>query len=301
MDPRTDAIRHGLERNCIGCHQTGDYGYFASAAAFESLLVRNPRFVVPGDPEGSALVQLLEGRRAGSSLTQMPLSGDTFSVLAERGETDISMAEIRTWITELTLPGTTTEPSAEAATVQLLSATHFELGVTSILGLTPDDFFRFQYEGNDETNALRIGLRDQDSFAVRSPDRVADVEGPNRYLALGGGSAALQRVEDRSPSTTFVQTLVPLSQAWCQRAVNKTGNTELFTIANASTTSTDLENVRAQIADWHLVLLSQPATSADIDHIVNDVFLPLESESSAANAWVGTCAYFVRHPLFVLY
>jgi hypothetical protein len=298
MDPRTDVVRRGLERTCIGCHASGDYGYFASASAFESLLVRNPRLVVPGDPDGSALVQLLEGRRTGSTLTQMPLSGDAFAVLAERGETDIQMDEIRSWISELTTPGISTAPDAEAATVQRLSAIHFELGLRDLLGLTSDDFFQ---EVVSSEGAVRVLVRDSDSFAVRSPDRVAVTEGINRFEALGGSSAVRQRIEDRTPSTTFVQTIVPLSQSWCRRAIRKTGNTALFTIATAATGSSDLDTLRAQIADWHLVFLAEPATTEDVDTIVNDVFVPLETESDAETAWTGTCAYFVRHPLFVLY
>lgn len=298
MDPRNDVVRLGLERTCAGCHTTGEYGYFASAVAFESLLVRNPRLVVPGDPDGSVLVQLLEGSRTGSSLTQMPLSGDAFSVLDARGETDISMTDIRTWITELTAPGISVTPDADAATVQRLSATHFELGLRDLLGLTHEDFFSDHVA---DTGAMRVIVRDPDSFAVRSLDRVAQAEGINRYEALGGGSAVRQRVEDRTPSTTFVQALVPLSQSWCGRAVRKAGNTALFTVATPMTASTDTEDLRAQIGDWHLLFLAEPASAEDIESIIESVFVPIESESDAATAWTGTCAYFVRHPLFVLY
>lgn len=298
MDPRSDAVRRGLERTCAGCHATGEYGYFASAVAFESLLVRDTDLIVPGDPDGSPLVHLLEGRREGSSLTQMPLSGDPFSVLAERGETDISMAEIRTWIAELSPPGVSIAPDADAATVQRLSATHFELGLRELLGLTHDDFFADHPQSN---GSLRVIARDPDDFGVRSPDRVASVEGVNRYESLGGGSAVLQRVEDRSVGTTFVQTLVPLSQAWCARAVRKVDNTALFTVATPATGSADADDLRAQIADWHLLFLAEPARDEDVAAIVDQIFVPLETESDPETAWIGTCAYLVRHPLFVLY
>lgn len=298
MDPRNDVVRRGLERTCAGCHASGEYGYFASAVAFESLLVRDTDLIVPGDPDGSPLVHLLEGRREGSSLTQMPLSGDPFSVLAERGETDIGMAEIRTWIAELRTPGVSTTPDATAATVQRLSATHFELGLRDLLGLTHEDFFTDHPQGN---GSIRVIARDPDAFAVRSPDRVAFAEGTNRYESLGGGSAVVQRVEDRTPGTTFVQTLVPLSQAWCARAVRKVDNAALFTVATSATGSADIDDLRAQIADWHLLFLAEPASDDDVASIVDAVFVPLETETDAETAWIGTCAYFVRHPLFVLY
>ncbi|AKF03762.1 hypothetical protein [Sandaracinus amylolyticus] len=298
MDPRNDVIRRGLARTCEGCHSVGEHGYFASAVAFESLLVRNPRLVVPGDPDGSALVQLLEGRREGSTFSQMPLSGDPFAVMAERGETDVSMEAIRSWIRDLTVPGVSTEPDVHAATVQRISATHVELGLRDLLGLTEDDFWTVHPSAN---GSIRVIARSTDTYPVRSPDRVAGLEGLNRFEALGGGSAIAQRSEDRTPSTTFVQTLVPLSQAWCALAVQKVGNTALFTVATPATGSADDASLRAQIADWHLLFLAEPARDEDVDTIVNDVFVPLEAENDAQTAWIGTCAYFVRHPLFVLY
>jgi hypothetical protein len=46
----TDQVRLALAPWCAGCHLSGDTGFFASSEAFESLLVRNVRFVRPGQP-----------------------------------------------------------------------------------------------------------------------------------------------------------------------------------------------------------------------------------------------------------
>ena len=69
----SDFIRLKLAPNCAGCHGEGTSApYFASAESFEGLIVQNPRFVVPGDPDNSEFVRLLEGNGTGA-FTQMPL------------------------------------------------------------------------------------------------------------------------------------------------------------------------------------------------------------------------------------
>jgi hypothetical protein len=297
-DSATERVRLGLAPTCAGCHSEGDNGYFASLTAFESLLVRDARLVRPGQPEESDLVLLLEGRRTGSSLTQMPISGDPFAAMAARGETDISMDEIRAWITDLEAPGADPRPLATARTVQRIGAVHVEHGLRELLGLTHEDFF---------TVASSYGVpeamgRSEDDFYVRSPDRTPATWGTvSRFLMLGGGSAIASKQEERAVTTSFVQTLVPIAQSWCGIAVRKIGNAALFDVATPETGIADRAAVRAQIADWHLLFRAQRATDAEVDDIVDTVFAPIEAEAGPSTAWIGTCSHFIRHPLFVFY
>jgi hypothetical protein len=297
-DSRTEQVRVGLAPVCAGCHSESEKGYFASLTAFESLLVRDARLVRPGDPDASELVLLLEGRRTGASLSQMPISGDAFAVMAERGETDITMAEIRDWIAQLETPDVDTRPLASAPTVQRISAMHIEFGLRELLGLTHEDFYAVAHShGVPEAMG-----RSEDHFYVRSPDRAPSTWGTvSRYLALGGGAAMVSKQEERSVSTSFVQTLVPIAQAWCGMAVRKSGNTALFDVATPATGITDRATVREQIADWHLLFLATLPSDAEVDEIVETVFAPLESGADTTTAWIGTCSHFVRHPLFVFY
>jgi hypothetical protein len=278
---------------------SGDSGYFASLNAFESLLVRDSRLVRAGDPDGSELVKLLEGRRTGSSLTQMPISGDPFAVRSERGETGVTIDEIRDWISELEVPGLSREPDPSVATVQRIGATHVELGLRDLLGLTMEDFFQpAESHGIAEIRHFTL-----DSYYVRSPDRTPTefYARDFRFMALGGSTAVLQQHEDRSISTTFIQHMVPLSQAWCDLAVNKAENTTLFAAATPTTGTGDINALRAQIKDWHLIFLGKIATDADVDLVVDTVFAPHEAASNPKAAWISTCSYFIRHPLFIFY
>lgn len=295
---RTDQVRLGLEPTCIGCHRSGDSGYFASLNAFESLLVGDPRLVRPGDPEHSGLVMLLEGRRTGDSLTQMPISGDPFSVLSARGETRITIEEIRDWITHLEVPALSTEPNWTAPTSPRIRASQLELGLMELLGLSEEDF----YGPASSHGVAELLPRNPDFFDLRSPDRVpAQWYSRRPYTALGGGSAIETQYEDRSISTSFIQTLVPLSQSWCGLAIAKPGNTALFDAATAMTGTAEPSVLREQLADWHLLFLARRATDEELDFIIESVFTPLEASADTRTAWVGTCSYFIRHPLFVFY
>ena len=96
--PTTADVFARLGPSCGPCHAaTAEAGvaYFASEAAFQTLVV--DEFVVAGDPDGSLLVQQLEGTAMGGTYTQMPL-GVKF---VDMPDTQISMDEIRAWIAAL--------------------------------------------------------------------------------------------------------------------------------------------------------------------------------------------------------
>ena len=294
----TEQIRVGLAPTCAGCHTSGQTGYFASATAFESLLVSNARLIKPGKPDESELVHLLEGRRMGSSLTQMPISGVPFARLDDAGKTSIHLQQVKEWIVTLQPPGVVREPSPLVASVQRVDATYIELGLRDLLGLAESDF----YGSASDSDVQFLTANSDDDFDVRSPDRAPELlKSRGRYGGLGGASAASSAHEDRTISTGFIQTLVPVAQAWCAKAIKKQGNTALYTAATPAIGMADQPKVRKQLADWYLLFLSEQPSEAELDALVTGVFAPLESSSGIETAWVGTCSYFVRHPLFIFY
>lgn len=296
---QTERVRLGLAPTCAGCHSTGDTGYFASAAAFDSLLARNARLVSPGKPDESELIALLEGRRANSSQKQMPLSGDPFSKLDADGKTSIHLEDVRAWVNSLEVPGVSGKADPGVSAANRIDAAFVELGLRDLLGLTEADFYR-TITDFDLPNLEPLS---PDLYDLRSPDRAPGQRSYlGRYTALGGAAAATSSHLDTSISTSFAQTLIPLSQQWCAMAVRKPGNRALFTVATAATRSTDRAAVRAQLADWHLLFLSEAPTEADVDDVMNGVFVPLETANQGPEAaWIGACSYFVRHPLFIFY
>jgi len=91
----------GLSALCLGCHAAGALGFFATLSDFETSIVGDTKYVVPGDPDASAFLGLLEG---GSSLApnsggQMPPDpNSTFAQQAANGATTITMEQLENWI-----------------------------------------------------------------------------------------------------------------------------------------------------------------------------------------------------------
>jgi hypothetical protein len=148
-----DFIRLKLAKNCVACHGEGAVApYFASAEAFEGLLVQNPRLVIPGDPDGSELVKLLEGNGTGA-FSQMPTSGPNFAAIPE-ADRDISIQEIRDWITGLQLGAQDINPDREAPTTRRIGADELRNSLMSQLGLSFEDDFVQQLSSNFESPTL---------------------------------------------------------------------------------------------------------------------------------------------------
>jgi hypothetical protein len=102
LGPTTADVFTRLGPSCEPCHSPGaaePVAFFASEMNFQNQVVGNPALVTPGDPDGSRLVQLLEGTAEGN-FTQMPLA-DAFINLEVAGQTEITMVEIRRWISGL--------------------------------------------------------------------------------------------------------------------------------------------------------------------------------------------------------
>ncbi len=110
----TEEVYEGLRPICSACHSAGlSLPAFASLADFNRLIVTNQQWIVPGEPDQSALLNLLLGTYAGSIYTQMPPSGAPYALLINEDPSAPSIDEIRTWIEQLEITG---EPEPEPIT-----------------------------------------------------------------------------------------------------------------------------------------------------------------------------------------
>jgi hypothetical protein len=300
---QNDAIRAGLEASCKGCHAEGPRGYFASLQAFEDLLVYNPAVVTPGDPDGSRLVQLLEGSAKGA-YAQMPISGGSYAKLVAEGKATLTMAAIRSWIQALSPRERNEAPDRNAISVRRMSAHQIVSALYAQLGLSHEDFFveGFSY------GVSSAAQKSPDDLPVLDPDGLpgpygGEADPGRRFFALGGDASSRGRRADQTPSPSFVQALVPLSQRWCKMAIAKpSGQALLFTTVTPSTKSAeDAAGIKANIGYLHRHFLSEKPTAAEIDDVFTSVFLPLETETDPQTAWAGVCSYFIRHPRWVFF
>ncbi|MGB0592064.1 MAG: fibronectin type III domain-containing protein [Myxococcota bacterium] len=94
------AVLDALKPTCQACHGP----WFASMSDFTSHVIDNAEVVTPGDPDGSLLILYLEEEGPGSG--QMPPGffdpdGDSFMDMSDKGETALTVQEIRDWISAM--------------------------------------------------------------------------------------------------------------------------------------------------------------------------------------------------------
>ncbi|MDI3282070.1 hypothetical protein [Polyangium sp. 15x6] len=297
---QNQAVFDALAPSCQGCHVTGARGYFASIEAFESLVVYNSAAVVPGKPDESELIRLLEGKGT-RAFKQMPIAGPPFAEIAASGSTKMTMAQIRAWVTNLESRTADPLPSIEARRITRLSAEDVGRALYQQLGLSDDDF----YVAASSFDIPHKTSQNDDTYPFTSPDSIpAPYENlpVERFAALGGGSAPNQMKADGTVSPSFLGLITQLSQRWCALSLDKPGNTALLPAgASVQTGSADAASVKSVIRAWYLHFHAVDATDADIDRVFSTVFVPLEMEKDARNAYVGTCSYFIRHPDWIFY
>lgn len=305
LSPTTEQVRLALEPVCAPCHIQGSKGFFQSAATFEDLLVYQPRYVVPGQPEQGQLIALLEGRGSGV-FRQMPTAGANYAAMAAQDPSLLSVALIREWITSLPPRGGMRDrrSNPSAITVRRLGSEQIKATLYRDLGLSDEDFFypgqNFgipTYETKGEDN---YPLHGQDEFpGYHSGD--ASKSGV-RHFALGGRSALASRKRDAAITPAFVQALVPLSQRWCRLSAAKGARSPLFTVvAPTDRVAADPAKTKRQVAAWYQLFLGDQAAPEEVDRLVLELLGPLEAESDPTTAWVGLCSYFIRHPRFLFY
>jgi hypothetical protein len=288
-----DAIRLALQPSCQACHDQGsNLPIFASLDAFENLLVYDPSLVVPGKPEESKLIALLEGTATGT-YTQMPLTGEPFAQLAGAGKTQIDVSAIKDWIAGLSPP----DPSRVAAHPD--SPTTRRLRVVELVAALQRTL------GYKEVGATDAAAGQPAALWVRDPDALGGIGSNNinatRTWAVLGGGTSLGRVkDDPTLSPSALRTVTEMSLEWCTDAVAR-GDQALFRDAAPTDTSMAApDKIRANIATLHLRLLGEPAAKADVDAYYEGVFLPAEPRGAAV-AWTEVCAALVRDPRFLTF
>lgn len=296
---RNDEIRQRMAPACERCHGAGaTKPFFASLDAFESLLVQNPRYIVHGDPDRSLFIKLLEGQGTGT-FTQMPL-GETYAALVTAGRVNLDLPELRAWVTALSAASVSREPDPEAIATRRLTAEEISDSLMTQLGLTRLDFGRKTGDSWFMESAA-LGLFPPNEIGGFTPQYNNDYAAAARFEALGGPNTMAYRARDKVLSTSALQVLVQVSQAWCRRAVKKAGNTAVLsevTLADRSATASD--KIKRNIAALHLRMLGEPAQPADVEAIYQDVYLPYEPGGTDV-AWTAVCAAFVRDPSWILF
>lgn len=271
------AVYTGLRPSCVGCHNEGaNYPAFASFEAFELLLANDPRFVTPGDVDGSRLWALLNGT-AGGSLSQMPPGTLSFAELESAGQTSIALPQIHQWITEFEVCDTDATPTPIPLASRLM-ADQLRAALEMGLGLEQSDVLgRFQIIAPHEDRSANHAV----------------------WFALGGGDLPRGSPSQRPSGAEFMQQWIPLAQHWCSVSVDE--SSALFTEATNQTSSEDTEAARANIRAMFRRLIGDEPTEADVSRLFEEVFIPVESRGGTRPAWVAVCASLLRDPLFLTY
>lgn len=291
-----------LRPTCEGCHLGGaPFPAFAQLRAFESLIVRDEAFVVPGDADGSELVRLLEGRGE-RQFTQMPIGEQSFAALEQAGQVEITVAEVRDWIGALSLTGPEADDASEPALVRRMTGEQILSALFSQLGLVPEDFYGVNPSSGE------IGSISPVNYPVHGSDMVPNIH-PNagrhaqeRFEALGGPAFLAGRARSQALSPLLGHTLTQTAQAWCRKSVDKQGNDALFARATrADTSAANPEAIRANIRYLFLRMLAVDATDEEVQDLYESVFLVYEARANVRTAWVAVCASMIRDPLWLSY
>jgi hypothetical protein len=289
----TERIFQGLKPHCEGCHVSGELGYFANAGAFDTLLARDPRYVVAGDGANSVLVKLLRGTARGA-FAQMPIGERSYADLVQSGDAALPIEDVETWIGGLTNVGRDASPNPDLVTIRRIDADRILTSLSQHLGLGYDDFFVTSQNFQIPTAAAGS----TDTYAFHSPDGYPGSHygfEDDHHFGLGGGSVVAQTGIDNSPSPTFINTLIPVVQAWCKKSILKSDSV-LFV---GQSRDTESANATAVLTLWSKRFHGEPLPRADIDDLASSVVLPLASDPNVA--WSAGCAALLRHPKFLFY
>jgi|GEM_PF-617885 len=300
-DLSNEDVYNRLLPTCGACHGTGtSLAYFSSLQTFENLLVYDENWIVPGEPTSSNLLPLLRGNAPGS-FTQMPIGGDDFEALEAAGQTQITLAELETWIANLQpRQGGPSSGQEDATLVRLKTAEQIKRNLYAQLGLTDEDFFSIGEE--------YIGYIPGGRFPVYSPDATPQPHGNTgaegrgaieRFLALGGPHHLGKKARRREVSPLFLHTLVQVSQAWCRRSLSLDSSHLLRDAVLSDTSADNAADIRANLAYLQLKMLGTPATSDDVDALFA-LFQTYEADSTTT-AWTAVCSALVRDPLWITY
>ncbi|MFT3765180.1 MAG: hypothetical protein QM820_06645 [Minicystis sp.] len=286
-----DAIRLALEPSCKACHDTGsNRPIFASLEAFENLLVYDPNLVVPGDPDKSKLVALLEGTAQGT-YTQMPLTGKPFAKLGSAA--GISMEAITDWITALPPPDPSrVGPHRDSPMTRRLRVGEYVYALQRTLGYA-------------EVGPTDASAGKPNALWVRDPTELGpivywNIGATRTWSVLGGGNTFNRVKDDTELSPSALRTITEMSLEWCGDAVGRADQTIFRDAMPSDTSMAAPAKIRANIAYLHLRLLGEPATDSDVDAYYEGVFVRAEPRGTAI-AWTEVCAALVRDPRFLTF
>lgn len=278
--PSTSRVHDALRPHCVGCHDTNaEFPLFATSGNFETMVVRNERFVAPGQPEASPLIAMLEGA---AGVAQMP-PPTPYASLADADERLPSMGELRCWIAGL--EARTGPAEVSASLNRRIHAEHLQRNLEWALGLSPTDF---------STGGGDYGLEDPDALSPRSPrsqERLRQLGAPNWLNNIG---------RENELGTSFVQISVQLSQAWCQKAAgSSTSGGRVFyrfaALSDRTTSPASLERIRQNLGWLFLRVTGETPSPETVDGLLA-LFRRYEA-TSTRTAWVAACSGIVRHPL----
>ena len=307
----TNDVYRALVPNCEGCHGAGSsIPSFSSLAAFENLVVYNPDIVTVGSPDASELVRLLEG--TSPTGRQMP-PNIRFSELASRGQTGLTMFQIRGWISALEAnPGDQATAARDAVTLRRKTAEQAIETLADQLGLTEDNFFR---SAGGTPNEPYLRALNPENYPVRSPDApgiitdYSEAVAHQLFISLGGPNLLKNRRRNNDLNPVYLQTWIPLTQAWCRTSVEKP-NSVLFrqaSLDDSSDTQTGRERIRSNISYLYLRMLGDDPTEQEVDDLLNNIFLhylpPGDQSPSERNKvpWTAVCAALAQDPLWLTY
>jgi hypothetical protein len=300
LDPNCDQTAQIYERlrpDCVACHDAGtNQPFFSSQASFRALLAGNPLYVVPGNPDDSELIKLLQGTGT-RTFAQMPTAGEPWAQMSTK---TLSLDDVRAWITTLQVQPRNSAPDAEAPTTRRLRVEEIVATLHDGLGLVPGDWLETY-----STNYVSVTAVLQGDLPVYSPDQAPGLhygaqllDAGGRWRALGGpqwldGAA---RTRELTPST--VQALAQLAHGWCRMAVRKQNNAVFFgtTSTAVDTVATNAAGIKTTVAALQLRLLGVRDDDAALDALVAEVMTPAVD---AEAAWVGVCAATVLDPRFL--
>jgi hypothetical protein len=287
----------GLRPICQGCHSSGTRGFFASASAFQNLLVLDPRLVAPGDPDHSELVRLLEGRGTGA-YTQMPAVGLSYIARVAAGQATLTMEQIRAWVLALKPAERDPTPDPDAPRIARIGAVQIKRALYQQLGLSDDDFF----QSGDNFGISMATANDDQTYPLKGADELPapfQRAPADRHLAIGGGAIADQARPQPAIFPSFLHTLTQVAQRWCRLALAKPSNSAL--LPDGATLSADPGAARALLTRWHRHFLAERPTAEEVDAVYTEVFAPLAASAGIEPAYVGTCSFFIRHPRWIFY
>lgn len=289
------AMMAALTPTCGGCHTGGPSPFFSSQRAFDSLLAFNREYVIPGDPDGSYLVDLLEGNGTGA-YPQMPLSGDAFAELAADGKTIVSLEEVKAWIAEMPPDAKVTTPDPSIVAVSRLSVLQLRDTLYAQLGLSNADFFRDE-PGYNGSVAVLVS-RGEYNYPVHGPTEL-----PGLHASTTHPFARYRSLEGSTVTPPFAQALIHTSQRWCKLGIAKSENKALLFphVEKEATSAEAADAIKTNLAYWYLHFLGEHADPAEVEDVFANLFVTLESESGPVTAWAGVCSYLIRHPKWIAF